>query len=559
MSDLTGVPNAVLPTTDALCPETVTIEPGDITVTLVGVRPAVPCPLCGAASRRIHSRYSRTLADLPWGSHCVRLHLTVRKFRCLNAACPRRIFTERLPEVAAPYARRTIRLTEVLHLLAVALGGESGARLVRRLGFVAGSTTLLSLIRRTPLPLHPTPRVLGVDDWGLRKGQTYGTILVDHERHVVVDLLPDRLAPTLAQWLQAHPGVEIVTRDRAPAYADGIRQGAPAAQQVADRWHLLHNLAEVLEELLLQHRPVLRVAAAPAEPDRGGEAAAPAPLAESAPGPLTPHRPRRAPQRQAEVRQQRHARRVAQYEMIRRLSAAGADANDIARRLGVHRRTVYRYRALTAPPEPPRQQRAPRRRVLTPHEPYLLERWQAGCRNGMRLYRELRAQGYPHGASTVMRFVAQLRREEVAGHSAGTRTRTEAVPVPTARHVAALLLRRPEMLTAEEHAYLERLRQADATVATIAQLTHTFTTMVRERGGAGLDDWLGAVERSEVPALQRFAKGLRADEAAVRAGLTETWSNGPTEGHVNKLKLVKRQMYGRAHFDLLRQRLLHAA
>jgi transposase len=559
MSNLARVPAALLPPADALYLETVTMGSSDIIVTLVAVRPAVPCPLCGVRSRRIHSRYARTLTDLPWGQHRVRLHLTVRKFRCLNAPCPRRIFTERLPEVAAPYARRTTRLTQVLYLLAIALGGEAAARLVRRLGFTAGATTLLGLIRRTPLPSRPTPRVLGVDDWALRKGHTYGTILVDLERHTVVDLLPDRLAPTLAQWLRTHPGTEIIARDRAHAYADGIRQGAPAAQQVADRWHLLHNLFEVLEDLLLQHRPALRAAATPAELEPGREGMAATTLADTAPGPLTPHRPRHGPQRQTELSQRRHARRVEQYEAIRRLTAAGADANDIARRLGVHRRTVYRYRALATPPEPPRQQRSPRRRVLTPHEPYLLARWQAGCRNGMRLYRELRAQGYPHGASTVMRFVAQLRREEAAGQPIGTRARAEAVPVPTARHVAVLFLRRPEGLTAEDQAYLEQLQEADATVTTVYQLTQTFTTMVRERGGAQLEEWLGAVERSDVPALQRFAKGLRADQAAVRAGLTEVWSNGPTEGHVNKLKLVKRQMYGRATFDLLRQRVLQAA
>jgi transposase len=559
MSNLADVPAALLPVTDALCLESVALEPDAITVTLVGVRPAVACPLCGVVSARIHAWYSRTLADLPWGQQRVTLHLIVRKLRCLNAPCPRRIFTERLPEVAAPYARRTTRLTQVLALLAGALGGEAGARLAHRLGFAAGATTLLHLIRRTPPLPRPTPRVLGVDDFALRKGHTYGTLLVDLERHHVVDLLPDRLAPTLTQWLRAHPGVEIATRDRAPAYADGIRQGAPDAIQVADRWHLLHNLADVLEELLLQHRPAPRAAATSAGPTVGEAGTSPAPLAETAPGPLTPHRPRRTPQRQTEASQHRHARRVEQYEAIRRLTAAGADASDIARRLGVHRRTVYRYRALAAPPEPPRQQRSPRRRVLTPHEPYLMERWQAGCRNGMRLYRELRAKGYPHGASTVMRFVAQLRREEAAGQPLGTRARTDAVPVPTARHVAALMLRRAEVLTAQEQTYLERLAAADATVATIGHLVQSFTTMVRERAGERLAEWFEAVERSDVPSLQRFARGLRADEAAVRAGLTEAWSNGPTEGHVNKLKLVKRQMYGRANVDLLRQRVLHAA
>ena len=248
-----------------------------------------------------------------------------------------------------------------------------------------------------------------------------------------------------------------------------------------------------------------------------------------------------------------------QYEAIQRLAAAGATANDIARRLGVHRRTVYRYRALAEPPAPRQLPRSPRRRVLTPYEPYLLQRWREGCRVGMRLFRELRAQGYPYGASNVMRFVAMLRREAAAGQPPGTRQRATALPVPTARHVAALLLRRPEKRTDDEQAYLSRLRAGEPALATIAALTDAFTALVRERGGARLEEWLRAVETEAPPALQRFANGLRADLAAVRAGLTEAWSNGATEGQVNKLKLIKRHMYGRAKFDLLRQRVLMAS
>jgi transposase len=239
------------------------------------------------------------------------------------------------------------------------------------------------------------------------------------------------------------------------------------------------------------------------------------------------------------------------------LHAAGADVADIARRVGVSRRTVYRYRDLGEPPEPPRPRRS--RRLLTPYEPYLLRRWQEGCHNGMRLYREIREQGYAFGASNVMRFVAQLRRDEAAGQPAGASRHAAAAQAPTARQVAGLFLRRPTDLDPEQQAHLDRLQKAHVAVATAYRLTQTFAAMVRERDGEQLDDWLAEAEGGDVAALRRFAKGLRKDLAAVRAGLTARWSNGPTEGFVHKLKLVKRQAYGRAGFAVLRQRVVRAA
>ena len=214
---------------------------------------------------------------------------------------------------------------------------------------------------------------------------------------------------------------------------------------------------------------------------------------------------------------------------------------------------------LPEPPEPKQPRRPRRERVLAPYEPYVLRRWREGCHNGMRLYREIRTQGYSHGASNVMRFVAQLRRDEAAGQPAGTGRDAQAPRVPTARHVAGLFLRRPADLTPAQRTYLDHLHAADAAVAAAYRLTQDFATIVRERRGERLDAWLAEVDAGEVPALRRFAKGLRADLAAVRAGLTERWSNGPTEGFVHKLKLVKRQAYGRAGFAVLRQRLVRAA
>ena len=523
-----------------------------ITLRVAATSPTARCPTCRLACGRKHSRYVRTVADVSWGGVPVTLLVQVRRFFCANASCPRRIFAEPLPHLVDRYARRTCALRLALQRIGLALGGAAGARLAAALGLPVGRTALLALIRATPPPGGEPPRVVGIDEWAWRRGHRFGTILVDLERRRVVDLLADRSAEGTAAWLRQRPGITTVVRDRSGLYADAARRGAPGATQIADRWHLVHNLAEGLEDFLPHHRTALRSAAA-----APGEAAGA--TSDTATGPLTPGRPRRGQQRAEEASRQRHARLVEQYETIRRLHAAGADVADIARRVGTSRRTVYRYRDLPEPPAPKRPHRPPRRRVLTPYEPYLLQRWQEGCHNGMRLYREIRERGYAHGASNVMRFVALLRRDEAAGRPAGTSRLTKASPTPTARHVAGLFLRRPADLKPEQRAYLERVRQADVALATAYRLTQDFATMVRERQGERLDAWLAEADTCDVPALRRFAAGLRADLAAVRVGLTEAWSNGPTEGFVHKLKLLKRQGYGRAGFDLLRQRVLCAA
>ncbi len=552
------LPMTLLPNAPGLRLQDVAIDTEMVSLSIESTRPSAACPVCDQKTARFHSRYLRTLADLPWGGRSVRLLLRVRRFRCSRSECPRLIFAERLPSVVEPYARKTTRLHEVLRLVGFALGGEGEARLLQRLGMMASPSTLLRYVRGSAKVAYPQPNVVGIDDWAFRRGRRYGTMIVDLERPEVIDLLEDREAEAVRAWLERHPQIRVIARDRGGAYAEAATKGAPQAMQVADRWHLTHNLADALEEFLLQKKKVLREAAR-TETESPEEDYATSFSA----GSLTPNRPRIWYERQLEASRKRHERRVEQWRNIRRLHLAGADVHDIAKRLGVSRETVYRYRRMEEPPEPVRFRH--KKRVLDPYVPYILRRWGEGCRNGTKLYREIREQGYAHGASNVARLVAELRRAGVGGGGSATdRTQGGVVlpdkaTVPTARQAAALFLRRREKLTAEQEAYLDRLGTLDKASADAYRLTQEFTKMVRELGGEKLDDWLKEADASEAEVMRRFAKGLGKDLSAVRAGLTESWSSGPVEGFIHKLKLIKRSMYGRASFALLRSRVLGAS
>jgi transposase len=505
------------------------------------------CPACGHRSRRVHGLYTRSPSDLPVSDRAVGLRLRVRRFRCLNAECPRQTFAEPFPNLVARHARRTDRLATAQVRTGLAVGAEPGARLLGGLRMVTSPDTVLRLVHRHPAPAAETPRVLGVDDWAWRKGRSWGTILIDLERRRPVDLLPDRTAASVSEWLRDHPGVEVVARDRSTEYARAITEGAPDALQVADRWHLLHNLRQVLVRHLTSVRGRLKALPGTENLPAGGP---------------RPRRRSRAEQRASAASRDRH---LARYTEVRRRHAEeGLNTLQIARSLRISRTTVRKYLAADAFPERGRHSVPPS--ILAPYQGHLNARWVEGVRSALGLWREIQALGYS-GSSRPVSLWAQGRRTEP--HPCTPKKYLTECPeaeralprrgrLPPTRRLAWLLVRDPESLTDVEAVVLAHVRQ-DAEVAALHELARSYTRMVREKRAGDLDGWLIACRASGIGTLVTFGEGLHQDRAAVRAALEEPWSGGQAEGQINRLKMLKRQMYGRAGFDLLRKRVLCAA
>jgi transposase len=520
-----------------------------VVIAVTRAAPSADCPRCGTPSDRVHSRYARTAADLPSGDRTVALRLLVRRFFCDRPDCPRRIFCERLPGLLDPYARTTGRLTQAQRLIGLALGGEAGSRLARELAYPTSPDTLLRRIRSTPAAGRPTPRALGVDDWAWRKGRSYGTILCDLESGRPIDLLPDREAATLTAWLKDRPGVEVISRDRAGAYAQGAREGAPHAMQVADRWHLLCNIREMLEGVLGRCRDRLKAAAqaAAAVVTASPDSATAVPAGTPSTNPEARPTP---PSRREAARTAGRERRRERYGEVMALHRQGLSDRDIARRLHMSRNTVQRYRR--APEFPERCEGPKRPSRLDPYGEEVRRRWEGGCRNAARISRELIAEGYPVSYWMV--------RQCVKGYREAEGGRPPPVKPPSPRRTSWLLLGGAWEVTAEDQQFVEVLCQQDEEIRQVAGLAKDLAGMVRREREGTLEGWLGRAGADDMPGeLRGFAAALRQDQAAVEAALREPWSNGPVEGAINRLKTIKRQMYGRANFDLLRQRVLHCA
>ncbi len=376
-------------------------EQGIVKLLVSSIQTSAKCPVCNSPTHKIHSHYERKLADLSWANYSTSIELRVRKFFCINTECKRRIFTERLASIVLPWARRTTRFASQLTAIALANGGAAGVRLSQRLGFNISRNTLLNLVRRIPLPLFDSLKIVGVDDFCFRKCKTYGTIVVDLEKNRPVTLLKDRSAETLSSWLKEHPGIEVVSRDRAKAYEKGIKEGAPNAIQVADRFHLLQNLAQTLYEMfgiyskdLKEVEQVYNQASVIKDEENIVVATYPS---EAQP-----------PVKQKQKAEQRRAKRKENHQKTWELHSQGMNAGVIAQKLGISRTTVFRN--LRNPTFIERRGRSDKGRTLvSSYQDYIIKRWNEGCRETKIIFEEIKQQGYSGSYATVTRYTARLR------------------------------------------------------------------------------------------------------------------------------------------------------
>jgi transposase len=505
------------------------------------------CPVCRHRSSRVHARYQRQLADLPLGGRQVQIIVHIRRFKCANRRCGQSTFSEQIPGLTTPFARRTPPLTDALADVALALAGRPGSRLAAKLAMPCCRDVLIRLIRAQPVPAAGPIDVLGVDDFAIRRGQTYNTILIDMDTHKPVDVLPDRESETLAAWVREHPEIQVVCRDRAGAYAEGIRTGAPQAIQVADGFHLWKNLCEAAEKTVAAHHHCLRAASAvqagPAEPE-------PAPLAPAAGAATPPERTRRLAERTR-----------ARYAQVQECLARGLSRAATAQELNLDIQTVRRFANASCAEE--LLGKAEHR--LTKLDPYIdlvNQRWNEGVTSAADIAAELRALGFKGDAQTVRRYLRPLRLPGTSPSHPHPRQRKPAPTapaVPKPRAISKALLTHPDHLGEDDALIVKNATAGCAHLERLHQYVRSFAKIMAQRRGRELPAWLEAVEADDLPELRSLATGLRRDLQAVINGLTLEHSSGAVEGNVTRVKRLKRDGYGRANFDLLRLQILLAA
>ncbi len=500
------------------------------------------CPDCHCRSKCVHSHYNRSPLDLPMCGWKVQINVRAKRFRCKNTKCQRCTFVESFGDWLPRYAHRTTRLKSMQTQVAISLGGEAASRLLTKLGTAISPDSLLNNLRSLDHNCNKNVRVLGVDDFSFRKGKNFGTILVDLEKHRVIDLLEDRSAKTLTKWLKKHPEIEIISRDRSGEYARAANKGAPQAQQVADRWHLLVNLSEVIEKWLERHRKLLK--------DSGSNNSTQAETVAGSGVIITPHRKAsNCFERQQLIKLENRERRFAQYKKAKELRAKGLSWNLVAAEVGKGSSTLIHWFRDGVPNKD-------RKGILDPYKAYLKKRLNEGCQNGLQLHREIELQGFKGTAVVVQGYLALLRKGMVSD-SQGKNTLGKPKDY-TPREGVLLFTREAKLLSEIEKGRLEHLIQNCDEARLCYELSRGFINMIHNADGAFFDKWLAKAEASSIKEFKQFAKSIRRDASAVRAGIELPWSNGMVEGKVNKLKLIKRMMYGRASFDLLKKRVLLA-
>ncbi|MET8954763.1 ISL3 family transposase [Streptomyces sp. NPDC004533] len=543
----------LLPHLAGVVVESIERAAGVITFCAHSAVPTARCPRCGVVSWRVHGRYARRLADAPVGGAPAVIELVVRRFKCINPQCPAVTFAEQIEGLTSPHARYTPLLRALLTSIAACLAGRPGARLAAALSIRVAKDKLLELLRGLPELPQSSVRVLGVDDFVLRKGDSYATILVDLEGRRPVDVLPGRDAEPLAAWLRGHPEVEVICRDRAGAYAEGARSGAPQALQVADAWHLLRNLAEAVEKTVGAHHPCVRTAFTTAVAVTESATASTGtvePPAEELPFvPLDGTRdvlghPRRLV-----------ARTTERYTAVQQLLSEGESLASIGRQLRLDHSTVRRFARAQSLDEL-LVKATNRASILDEHKPYLHRRWREGCHDIPQLHRELRARGFTGDIQCVRRYFRPFKKPHSPKPKNPPAPAPEPRPAPKPRRVVRWIMTSPGHLAETDAAELKEIRAACPHLDATARHVRDFADMMRDLRGEELPAWMDRVLADDLPALHSLVNGMKRDLDAVTAGLSTPWSSGQVEGHVTRAKLLKRMGFGRANLDLLRRRIL---
>ncbi len=532
----------LLPLPEGMLIEQIQITETGLMISVISTYPTSCCPLCSQPSSSLKSHYRRTVRDVPCGGSRVLLALTVRKFYCRNAYCPRKVFAERFPAFVEPWARTSIRYCQQITAIGLSTCGKGGARLAARLGIQTTRPTILRRIMALPEASTGSVLFLGIDDFAFRRGFQFGTILVNLESHRVVDLLPNREAETAAQWMRQQPDIFVVSRDRGGEYAKATTLGAPQAVQCADRFHGVKNLTEATQLLLA--RCLAEILSAKDQEAFNGEEPHKPLISIEQWRPPEPHYVEKA-------RLARRASRYARYQQAVELGQRGMTPKQIAGRLGLSSRSIQKWLAAGTFPEARKRRKKPS--SFDVFAPFVLKRWKEGEHKGITLYRELKVQGYTGSERSVYRYLATLKQAEIQAP-----INVERIKKYTPNTAVWLFVRDRKTLNEIEQEALATLVRASPALKRAYDLIQNFLAMVHKREGKRLDTWLVKVAQSGLPELLSFASGIEKDKDAVRAGLTWSINNGMVEGQVTKLKLIKRQGYGRAGFPLLRKRVLHA-
>jgi transposase len=515
-----------------------------------------PCPACQKVSRARHSRYWRTLKDLPAHGGKVTLKFRANGWRCRNRHCAVRFFTRPPGGVVEAYARETNRARDLTLLIGHALGGLPGERLMDRLNLATSDDTILRRLKHLGRePVTSTVQVIGVDEWAWSKGQSFGTIVVDLESSRVVDVLGESSADALAAWLTAHPGVTTISRDRHGRYAEGARRAAPDAIQVADRFHLVRNLCQAVERELAVHRRDLRVSLSSQTPPAANQEGEKRTRQIQVRSRVVEHR--------REVVEQHRQEKIELFQTIQEMKAAGMKVTEMAGQLGINRRRIDKWVQLKEFPERSRMQ--PRPGMVESFREYLRQRWEQGCHHGHDLLAEIRQLGYIGCYSRLAQLLSPWRQPKPESEAVSPLPppppQAEATSQPSARQispqVAAALLSKPRPdLTARQAEVVDILKEQCPGFAVMRKLAFGFRAILSRGKVTTLHRWLEEARRTGIHSLGRFVRTVKQDLSAVEAAVTESWSNGPVEGQINRLKALKRQMYGRAGVELLRARVL---